>query len=106
MRDDDAAADGDEGEGNDEQHHDLIRDAQTRHGVVADMSDHEGIDDANEDAQALLDKDKPGHSQQRGSRRRAGGWFRVTEFCHRGGNRFAHFGAFTRSSISKEIRPL
>ena len=70
VGDDHAAANADKGKGDDEEHDDLVGDTQARHRVVAEVADHQHIDRADQDPQALLDENGPGQRQQRG----AGGW--------------------------------
>jgi hypothetical protein len=57
------AADADEGENDDEQREHLRRHAHSGHRIVAEVAHHEGVDRADEHAQSLLDKNRPGQRQ-------------------------------------------
>ena len=82
VRDDDARADADEVEGDQEENDDLVRNPHGRDGPVGDVAHHEGVDGADQQAQRLLDEDRPrqGDEADRGwvlfhrlGRERAGG---------------------------------
>jgi hypothetical protein len=72
VGDDHAGTDADEIEADQRQHDDAVRDAQRRHGTVGDMRHHEGVHRADQDAQALLNEDRPGDRQEGGWL--GGGW--------------------------------
>jgi hypothetical protein len=64
MRKHDSAADADKREEYDEKGDDLVGHRQAGDGGVAQVADHEGVDDARQDMRELLDEDGPRDGKQ------------------------------------------